>query len=211
MAAGFHAFRAKGCRRRGLAAGGAVIPAAGEVLGAHHNAGDSAIAPGCGAYGFPAALRRNGSWRGGWRDPGEPFPAGRARIRRRRACSGTGVQRVARRSQRLSVWRHCAGNRSAGTAHPSSMAGRNSSVCRGIHRNCGCIDPGGRVAGPGNRPCREGLSALAVRAAPMRRGDCHARFERRGPASRFMAGRFPPISAPRPNGPIRPPPAWSLR
>src|SRR5438445_9918074 len=79
--AGVGAFRADGRGGCRFAAGSAVIPATGSVLGADYNSGDHPIVVGCGAHCVLAAFRRDGTWSSSGRDRGESLRAARARIR----------------------------------------------------------------------------------------------------------------------------------
>ena len=133
-----------------IAAGSAVVSAAGGVLGPDYNPRDHPIIIGCGAHRFLASFRRDGPRSGSGRD-GESLRAACACIRHLRVHPGTAQRRGALGSDRISVRRRSAGHRAVGAANGSCMANCPSSLRRSVHGNWGSADVRVGVAGESYR------------------------------------------------------------
>jgi hypothetical protein len=145
--AGRGAFRANGRGSCSVVVDSAIIPAAGNLLGADHDAGNLAVITGCSAHGFLATLRRDGAWSRRRCHRGELLRAARRCIRYWRVRPGIDLRRHAIGPARVSLRRNYAGHHPIGAEDGTGVAICLSPVRRSVHRNCGGSDIDARLAG----------------------------------------------------------------
>jgi len=112
--------------RRRIVTGGAIVRAAGDLLGADYDSGHHAVVGPYDARPLLATVHRNGARGHSWRDPGELRRAERLRARPQRVPTGVIVRCAANGSKRLSIRGRNAGDCDARSADRARMADSNS-------------------------------------------------------------------------------------